>query len=87
MITRDVREPIAAAVAIKANNDFVPLSSAPVTSDCSSTATRQCAYDVTSSGKGNIPDQSSYTGAEIDTYVSHGWLTPASGSSDALYQP
>ncbi|BAU55602.1 hypothetical protein [Mucilaginibacter gotjawali] len=68
-------------------NDFVQLSSTPVSADCSGTATRQCAYDVTSTGKSNIPDLASYTGAEIDNYVSHGWLTPASGSSDALYQP
>jgi len=68
-------------------NNFVQLGSTPATADCSSTATRQCAYNVTSTGKSNIPDQASYTGAEIDNYVSHSWLTPASGSSNALYQP
>jgi len=68
-------------------NDFEPISSAPVTADCSGSATLQCAYDVTSTGKSNIPNQSSYTSAEISTYVSNNWLTPASGSSAALYQP
>jgi hypothetical protein len=68
-------------------NGFVPESSAPVTDDCSGTATLQCAYDVTSSGKSNIPNQASYTSAEINTYVANDWLTPAPGSSKALYQP
>lgn len=68
-------------------NDFQQLSTAPVTADCSGTATLQCAYDVTSSGKTNIPDQASYTSTEINTYVANNWLTPASGSSAALYQP
>lgn len=67
-------------------DNFVQESSASTT-NCGDPATRQCVYDVTTSGKSNIPDQSSYTAAEIDNYVSHSWLTPASGSSAALYQP
>ncbi len=67
-------------------NVFDQLSSAPVASDCGGTATRDCAYSVTSTGKSNIPNQSSYTGSEIDTYVSNGWLT-ADASTKALYQP
>jgi hypothetical protein len=67
-------------------NNFVQESSVN-TSNCGDPATRQCVYDVTTSGKSNIPDQASYTAAEIDSYVSHSWLTPASGSSAALYQP
>ncbi|EHQ25557.1 hypothetical protein [Mucilaginibacter paludis] len=67
-------------------NNFVQESSVN-TSNCGDPATRQCVYDVTTSGKSNIPDQASYTAAEIDNYISHSWLTPASGSSAALYQP
>ncbi|NHA02506.1 hypothetical protein G7092_01795 [Mucilaginibacter sp. HC2] len=59
--------------------------SAVNTGMCHSTATRQCAYSVTTTGKANIPDQSSYSADDIDDYVSNGWLSPASGSSAALY--
>lgn len=53
--------------------------------NCSGTSDRECTYDVTTSGKTNIPNQASYTKAEIDNYVSHSWLTPDPDSSPALY--
>lgn len=73
-------------VQLNAANNFVELSSANP-ANCGDPATRECVYDVTSSGKSNIPDQSAYTATQIDTYVSNGWLTPDSDSSLALYQP
>lgn len=55
------------------------------TANCHSTATRECVYDVTSTGKSNIPDQASYSASDIDTYVANGWLAADPGSSPALY--
>lgn len=56
--------------------------------DCTGTASdRDCIYDVTTSGKSNIPNQGSYTKANIDTYVSNGWLNPDASASDHLYVP
>ena len=65
-------------------DNFVEQSTV-ATSNCHSTATRECIYDVTSSGKSNIPDQPSYSADDIDGYVSNGWLANHSGSTNALY--
>lgn len=46
---------------------------------------RRCLFDVTSSGKANIPDKSSYSAAEIDTYTSNGWISSNTSSSLGLY--
>jgi hypothetical protein len=58
------------------------------TDNCSSvTSDRDCVYDVTTTGKSNIPNQASYTKAEIDNYVSHSWIMPDAGASLKLYNP
>lgn len=56
------------------------------TDNCAGTSDRDCVYSVTTAGKSNIPNQASYTKAEIDNYVSHSWLMAAAGSSNGLYQ-
>ncbi|MDB5010793.1 MAG: hypothetical protein JWR67_1024 [Mucilaginibacter sp.] len=63
-------------------DNFVQAVSAS-SSNCGTTATRSCIYNVTTEGQANIPDQSSYTAADVDGYVSNGWLTGS--SSHALY--
>jgi hypothetical protein len=62
-------------------------NASPDPSNCKSTSTRQCIYDVTTSGQSNIPDQASYAGSDVDTYVSNGWLTADPSSKAALYHP
>lgn len=62
-------------------------NAAPDPSSCKSSSSRQCIYDVTTSGQSNIPDQASYSGSDIDTYVSNGWLSSDPSSKPALYHP
>lgn len=58
-------------------NGFVETNS-PDASNCSSAVTtRDCIYAVTSTGASNIPDKPSYSAADVDNYVSEGWLTGA----------
>jgi hypothetical protein len=68
----------------KGTNNFQQRSAAN-TDNCGSTATLHCVYQVTTSGKANIPNNASYTAAQINNYVSNGWLTAAPNSSPALY--
>lgn len=68
-----------------ATDQFEQLESNPEFSNCQSTASRNCVYDVTTSGKSNIPDQPTYSATEIDNYVSQGWIQPNPNSSQALY--
>jgi hypothetical protein len=54
--------------------------------NCGSTVSdRDCLYDVTTSGKSNIPNQASYSKADVDNYVSHSWLTPDAGATLHTY--
>lgn len=46
---------------------------------------RRCLFDVTTSGKANIPEKSSYSASDIDSYTSNGWITPNTSSSLGLY--
>lgn len=64
---------------------FEQRATADPAANCSGTSDRECTYDVTTLGKSNIPNQPSYTKAEIDNYVSHSWITPDPDSSPALY--
>jgi len=68
-------------------DNFVEQSTTPSTDDCAESSDRFCVYDVTTLGKSNIPDQTSYSKSDIDSYVMNSWLTPASGATDALYEP
>ena len=68
-------------------NNFVQNAGSPSNANCKSTATLSCSYDVTEDGKDNIPDNSSYTATQINTYVSNGWLQTHTGANPALYQP
>lgn len=53
---------------------------------CSATpAPVNCAYTVTTAGKANIPNQATYTDAQIESFLGNGWLSVAPGSSLALY--
>lgn len=60
-------------------------NASPTPSDCHSTATLQCIYDVTTTGQTNIPDKPSYTAANINSYVSSGYLVADPNSSKSLY--
>lgn len=60
-------------------------NASPNPSNCHGSATLQCIYDVTSSGQSNIPDQASYTAANINSYVSAGYLVPDPNSHISLY--
>ncbi|CAM4253133.1 hypothetical protein SAMN06265348_10815 [Pedobacter westerhofensis] len=66
-------------------NSFTGRTSA--SNACTGTATLNCKYNVTPSGKANIPDQEDepYTASQINAYVTAGYLTVASGSSPGLY--
>jgi hypothetical protein len=66
-------------------NQFVQLEDEPDFENCLESAARNCVYDVTASGKTNIPDQPTYSATEIDNYVSQGWIQPNPNSSQALY--
>jgi len=68
-----------------ATDQFVQFDSEPDPSNCLSAAERNCVYDVTASGKTNIPDQPTYSATEIDNYLSQGWIQPNPNSSQALY--
>jgi hypothetical protein len=83
-----------AKYSITANNlvqpaaDSFQQAASASTADCTgATSDRLCVYDVTTTGKSNIPNQSSYTKADIDNYLSHSWIMPASGATDHLYEP
>jgi len=54
-------------------------------SNCGTAATLPCGYDVTTSGKSNIPNRASYSSSDISNYVSHNWLAADSQSSNAQY--
>jgi hypothetical protein len=60
-------------------------NASPVSSNCHSTATLQCIYDVTTSGQSNIPDQASYTATNINSYVTAGYLVADGDSNPSLY--
>lgn len=68
-----------------ATDQFVQFEDEPDFNNCLESADRNCVYDVTASGKANIPDQPTYSAAEIDSYVSQGWAQPNPNSSQALY--
>ena len=68
-----------------ATDQFEQFDGAPNFDDCQSSAPRYCVYDVTASGKANIPDQPTYSATEIDSYASQGWIQPNPNSSQALY--
>ncbi|NHA05517.1 hypothetical protein G7092_17030 [Mucilaginibacter sp. HC2] len=53
--------------------------------NCATSETLRCGYSVTATGKTNIPNQSTYSSSDITNYLSHNWITPAPGSSNALY--
>jgi len=59
----------------------------PSSTNCKLTSDRECIYDVTTSGQSNIPDQTSYTKAEVDSYLSSGWLSADPNSHSAQYRP
>lgn len=67
-------------------DSFVQETSASSDNCSGATSDRDCMYDVTTSGKSNIPNQASYTKANIDTYVANGWLTPDAGASLHIYE-
>lgn len=52
---------------------------------CSDPDVYNCVYNITPLGKMNIPEQSSYTQAEINSYESQNWITPHPDSSPGLY--
>ena len=52
---------------------------------CSTVATSLCKYQVTASGLINIPNKTSYTPAEIASYVSAAYLTPVTSEGNKLY--
>lgn len=55
-------------------------SGTPSPTKCLLTSSRHCFYDVSSIGKDSIPNQATYSTAQIDMYVTKGWITPGSGS-------
>jgi len=66
-------------------DSFVQETSASSDNCTGQTSDRDCMYDVTTSGKSNIPNLTSYTKSNIDTYVANGWLTPDAGASLHTY--
>ncbi|MBD1427039.1 hypothetical protein [Sphingobacterium arenae] len=65
---------------------FEPRETANPSLNCDTEDTRHCVYELTSEGMSNIPEQSSYTPAEIDQFLADGWIEPHPDSDLAIYQ-
>lgn len=71
-----------------AGNEFDPESSVDGDNCSDATTSYSCTYTVTSTGASNIPEKSSYTASDMNSYLSHSpaWLT-ANGSANKVYNP
>ncbi|KAA8474936.1 hypothetical protein BDE36_0211 [Arcticibacter tournemirensis] len=69
----------------KGTSNFQQRASVDPLANCNDTDSRHCVYDVTASGKTNIPDQTSYSDSEVTTYLSNGWIAADADSQPALY--
>lgn len=47
---------------------------------CDGESAKHCYYRVTSLGKDNIPNSTSYSSSQIDIYLLNEWIVPGSGS-------
>jgi|GEM_PF-1599715 len=66
-------------------NNFEQREEVDVDNCTTAPVSRRCLFDVTSSGKANIPEKASYSDSDIDSYTSNGWITPNTSSSLGLY--
>lgn len=58
----------------------------PDEANCGGSSIRHCFYLVTPAGKNNIPNFTSYTRSQIDSYLSNEWIDSGSGSvNNKLY--
>lgn len=64
---------------------FSPRTSVDIANNCDEPNTRHCVYQPTEEGMTEIPEKESYSQADIDNYVSQGWLLPHPSSGLALY--
>lgn len=71
-----------------AGSEFDPESSVDPDNCSTETTSYSCTYTVTSTGASNIPEQSSYSASDMNSYLGHSpaWLT-ANGSSNRVYNP
>jgi len=70
---------------VNKDTNFSPRENVNIDENCDPADTKSCVYQLTSDGMSNIPDQPSYTPAEIEQFESRGWIEPHPNSNPGLY--
>ncbi len=70
---------------VNKDTNFSPRENVDIDENCDPADTKSCVYQLTSDGMSNIPDQPSYTPAEIEQFETNGWIEPHPDSNPGLY--
>ncbi|NGM67325.1 hypothetical protein [Sphingobacterium sp. SGR-19] len=70
---------------VNKESSFEPRDTADPNNNCVTEETQHCVYQLTPEGMSNIPDQPSYSPAEIAQFEADGWIEPHPDSSPGLY--
>lgn len=70
---------------VNKDTNFSPRESVDLGENCDPADTKHCVYQLTSEGMSNIPDQPSYTPAQIEQFEADGWIEPHPDSNPGLY--
>lgn len=82
---KETKATLASNFLVNKESSFEPRDTVNPSTSCVTEETRSCVYQLTPEGMSNIPDQPSYTPAEIDQFEADGWIEPHPDSSPGLY--
>lgn len=84
-VKAEVKTTLTSDFLVNKNADFEPRDAANPLENCSSSSELHCVYQLTPEGMSNIPDQPSYSPADIAQFEADGWIEPHPDSNPGVY--